>query len=117
MAKRSEAKNAKLSFASKKELKYFDAKLCFALFVSLRSAIFNQIYVDNKIFILPARVKFITFYFRERKRHALSAEQCTDLETSDLSTSIPNSKIKTRLKLIYYIFCKELNNKNTSINN
>jgi len=48
MAERSEAKNAKRSFASKiKILKNFDAKLRFALLASLRSAIFGEIQVDN----------------------------------------------------------------------
>ena len=34
----------------------FDAKLRFALFASLRLAIFSKIYVDNKLVIFPARV-------------------------------------------------------------
>ena len=47
MAERSEAKSEKLSFASKKNLRYFDAKLRFALLASLRSAIFSDIKADN----------------------------------------------------------------------
>ena len=58
MAERSEAKNAKRSFASKIfQFFKFDAKLRFAFLASLRSAIFSQIYVDNKIIFLLARVK------------------------------------------------------------
>jgi len=58
MAERSEAKNAKRSFASKKikNLK-FDAKLRFALLASLRSAIFNEIQVNNLLYVLPEWVK------------------------------------------------------------
>ncbi len=44
MAERSEAKNAKQSFASKiSQILKFDAKLCFASLASLRSAIFSEI--------------------------------------------------------------------------
>jgi len=48
MAERSEAKNAKRSFAPKiKKKKYFDAKLRFAVLASLCSAIFSEIKVNN----------------------------------------------------------------------
>ena len=64
MAERSEAKNAKRSFASKiSQILNFDAKLRFAFSASLRSAIFCQIYVDNKIVALPAQVKSQPSFF------------------------------------------------------
>jgi len=57
MAERSEAKNAKRSFASKiKKMKYYDAKLRFALLASLRSAIFCETELDKKLVTIPARV-------------------------------------------------------------
>ena len=46
MAKRSGARSAKQSFASEIK-KFFDAKLCFALLASLRSAIISENKVDN----------------------------------------------------------------------
>ena len=45
-AKRSKKREAKLRVKNE-NLKYFDAKLRFALFASLRSAIFSEIQVDN----------------------------------------------------------------------
>jgi len=57
MAERSEAKNAKRSFASKiRNLKYFDAKLRFALFASLGSAIFSKTQMNNLLVIFPTVV-------------------------------------------------------------
>ena len=47
MAERSEAKSAKRSFASKYLELFFDAKIRFALFDSLRSAIFSDFQVNN----------------------------------------------------------------------
>ena len=50
MAERSEAKSAKRSFASKiTQIIKFDAKLRFALLASLRSAIFNQKFKQNRV--------------------------------------------------------------------
>ena len=58
MTQLSEAKSAKRSFASNFQiLDIFDAKLRFAFLASLLSAILSQIYVSNKMVILPARVK------------------------------------------------------------
>jgi len=51
MAERSEAKSFKISL-----IFIFDAKLRFALFASLRLAIFREIKVNNKLVIFPARV-------------------------------------------------------------
>jgi len=49
MAERSEAKNAKQSFASKISVIFkFDAKLRFALLVSLRSTIFSEINMNEQ---------------------------------------------------------------------
>jgi len=45
-AKRSKKREAKLRVKNE-NLEYFDAKLRFALFASLRSAIFSEIQVDN----------------------------------------------------------------------
>jgi hypothetical protein len=46
MAERSEAKSAKLR-VKKQNKRYFDAKLRFALFVSLRSAISSEIELNK----------------------------------------------------------------------
>jgi len=58
MAVRSEAPRQKIKFL------YFDAKLRFALLASLRSAIFREIKIDNKLVTFPARVNlFLTFSY------------------------------------------------------
>ena len=62
MAKRSEAKSAKRSFASKikKKTRYFDTKLSFALLASLRSDIFCEFLVDSLLVVLPEGVNCFT---------------------------------------------------------
>jgi len=55
----SEAKQKPRSEASRRNIKkiIFNAKLRFALFASLRSAIFSLIQVDSELVTFPARVK------------------------------------------------------------
>jgi len=55
-AKRSKKREAKLRVKNK-NLRYFDAKLRFALLASLRSAIFIEIKMNKLLVTLPARVK------------------------------------------------------------
>jgi len=78
----SEAKLKARSEASRQisNSRYFDAKLRFALFASLRSAIFYKIKIDNELVIFPVRVKIyasrqISYsgYFDAKLRFALFA--------------------------------------------
>ena len=56
MAERSKKREAKLRVKNKNFI-FFDAKLRFALFALLRSAIFSETEVDNFFVTIPERVK------------------------------------------------------------